>query len=304
VNEGIFRALRALAPSPHPDETEWARRSGEARSVLHETLRKHAKFIETTGPRFQLSRAGQVALGMEMCARHAAVEATDADEALAEFSRLAAARPAARRELDQIHATSDTSMRRARLLSEQGDVQRGLCLLGDDDLVSLALLATGVLRRTTVLDVDAGLLAHIDAQSSVLEADTRTVEHDLRQPIARELSGRFGCVFVDPPYHMAGFRLFVSRAIDLLKPDGRIWLAFGHSRRAPERGLAKQALLLDAGLVILDLLPDFNQYDGAESIGARSDLYLLGRTPKTRPPIEGAYEGDLYTSRSPQPPAN
>ena len=266
---------------------------------MHETLERHAKFIEVEDRRYRLTRAGQVAVGMEMCARQAPLTEQASEDAFERFTGWLAARPEARRELDQIHATPDTSLRRARLLAERGDVQRGLCLLGDDDWVSLALLAHGIERRTTVIDVDAALLAEIAARAETLGADTHTVTHDLREPVPAELRRRFGCVFTDPPYAMAGFRLFLSRAIDLLKPDGRIWVAFGHSRRSSERGLAKQAAMLEAGLVILELLPDFNHYLGAESIGARSDLYLLGRTPKTRPLVEGSVEGDLYTSRSP-----
>lgn len=297
MDEGVFRALVALAGRPAADERDWVRRSGEAESVLRDVRARYAKFFEPDAPPFRLSRAGEVAVGMESLARYAAAQGSSPDAALERFASMARGRPEARRELDQIHATTETSMRRARLLIERGDVQRGLCFLGDDDLVSLALLAAGVDRRVTVLDVDDALLDHITRGSA--DAPRQTFRHDLRQPLGRKLAGRFGCVFTDPPYALEGFRLFVSRAIDLLRPDGRLWVAFGHSRRAPERALAKQRALLEAGLVILDVLPDFNRYQGAESIGASSDLYLLGRTPGTKPLVSGVAEGELYTSRSP-----
>ncbi|NOY90252.1 MAG: bis-aminopropyl spermidine synthase family protein [Deltaproteobacteria bacterium] len=299
MNEGIFRALRALAAAPPPEEREWARRSGEAVSVLRETLRRHPRFILEEHRSFRLTRDGELALGLEMCARGKALPSSPDDPALPAFEALVENRPDARRELDQIHATADTSLRRARLLVERGDVQRGLCLLGDDDLVSLALPCVGVEHRTTLVDVDARLLSFVTDHAAARELDVRGVQHDLREPMPRKLTGRFGCVFTDPPYAIEGFRLFISRAIELMKPDGRLWVAFGQSRRAAERGLEKQRALLEAGLVLLDMLPDFNAYEAGESIGARSDLYLFGRTPKTRPLVTGRVEGPLYSSRKP-----
>ena len=300
MNEGIFRALAALAPSPPPEEREWSRRSGEAVSVLRETLRLHPRFILEEHRTYRLTRDGQVALGMEMCARGSALPASEDDPTLPAFEALVEHRPDARRELDQIHATADTSVRRARLLVKRGDVQRGLCFLGDDDLVSLALPLVGVDRRTTLVDVDSRLLQFVEDAAKERTLDVRCIQHDLRDPMPRPMAGRFGCVFTDPPYAIEGFRLFISRAIELLKLDGRLWVAFGQSRRAAERGLEKQAALLEAGLVLLDMLPDFNAYQGGESIGARSDLYLLGRTPKTQPLVTGRVEGALYSSRKPK----
>ena len=52
------------------------------------------------------------------------------------------------------------------------------------------------------------------------------------------------------------------------------------------------------------VLPDFHEYDGAESIGARSSLYVLEKTPQTRAlvaPDESAGSGPLYTRRTPNP---
>jgi predicted methyltransferase len=113
------------------------------------------------------------------------------------------------------------------------------------------------------------------------------------------MKGRFGAVFTDPPYAIEGFRLFVSRAVELLKPDGRLYVCFGQSRRASERGLQKQRVLTDAGLLVEAVFQDFNEYDGAESIGSRSALWRCRVTPETRPLVRGEAQGPLYTSRPP-----
>ena len=66
----------------------------------------------------------------------------------------------------------------------------------------------------------------------------------------------------------------------------------------PDRALAKQRLLAEAGLVVREVRRDFCAYEGAESIGSRSDLWVLRVTPQTRAPA--IPEGALYTRRAPQ----
>ena len=118
--------------------------------------------------------------------------------------------------------------------------------------------------------------------------------------MARAMRGRVGAVFTVPPSAVEGCSLFVSRAIELLKPDGRLYVCFGQSRRASERGLQKQRALGEAGLLVEAVFEDFNQYEGAEAIGSRSALWRCRVTPETRPLIRGEAQGSLYTSRSPR----
>ena len=189
-------------------------------------------------------------------------------------------------------------LKRARLLVEQGEHQRGLLFLGDDDLTSVATALVGIDRPTTVVEVDSRLVALLSLTSEERGWDNRVVTHDLRAPLPSKWRGKYGCVFTDPPYSVEGFSLFVSRAVEVLKPDGRLYVCFGHSRRARERGLQKQKVLADAGLLVEQVLADFNRYEGAESIGSKSALWVLSMTPKSKPLIKGQYTGELYTSRA------
>ncbi|MBC7173914.1 MAG: bis-aminopropyl spermidine synthase family protein, partial [Polyangiaceae bacterium] len=190
--------------------------------------------------------------------------------------------------------------RRARKLVASGETQRGLCFLGDDDLTSIAVFLLEPSRRITVLDVDAELLGLLDRAATEHGYELRTVRHDLRDPLPRELIGKAGCAFIDPPYAIEGFGLFVSRALEALRPDGRLYASFGWSRRSPERGLAKQRALLEAGLCIEEALEGFTEYEGAESIGSRSTLFVCSRTEESRSLVRGRLEGELYTRRKPK----
>jgi predicted methyltransferase len=297
VYEGAFRILRALGDGRSLSRDEVVRAAGEASSVVREVTERYAKWFEIDEGSVRCSDRGLAALARELVARGAG-EPRDSSWCKA-YEAMAAERGAPKRALDQIFITSDTAVRRAELLIEAGDHQRGLVFLGDDDLTSAAVQLAGAGRKVTVLDTDDEILGILARNAAERGWEHETVHHDLRHPIPKAMRARYGAVFTDPPYALEGFRLFVSRAAEMLKPDGRLYVCFGHSRRASERGLQKQRVLADAGFLVEAVFPDFNAYQGAEAIGSRSALWRCRVTPETQPLVRGEVDGELYTSRSP-----
>lgn len=290
MHEGVYRVLQHLQEGKLA-RSALIRASGEGHAVIADLEKRKPKWFVSTGSEIELSDAGRVAYARELEGR-APVLADDA--LIASLAEIASKRPAVKRELDQVLATLRTVAKRARRLITTGEAQRGVMFVGDDDLTSIALAlhleAMGQDRTIHALDVDAELVAFLR------EHGVEASEHDLRAPI--EAKRRFGCVFTDPPYAPEGFRLFVGRTLPLLKDDGRLWVCFGHSRRSSERGLQKQRVLTEAGLLVEEVVPDFNVYDGAESIGSRSALWICARTPQTRA-LDLEADAELYTRRDP-----
>src|SRR5207237_6121090 len=103
---------------------------------------------------------------------------------------------------------------------------------------------------------------------------------DLRLCLPPSLTATADLVFTDPPYTTEGMRLFLVRALEALRPTGheRIAFCFGTGERHLVKALEVQALLGDRCLALEAMLPGFNRYDGAEAIGARSDLYICRPT--------------------------
>jgi predicted methyltransferase len=271
--------------------------SGEASSVVREVLDRYPKWFEEDEGRVRSSERGFAALARELVAR--GVGAPASPDWRASYEKMAAERGVPKRELDQVYVTIETAVRRAELLLESGEHQRGLAFLGDDDLTSAAVQLAGARRKVTVLDTDEDVLEILERNARDHGWEHEVIHHDLRRPIPRALKGRFGAVFTDPPYAVEGFSLFISRGIEMLKPDGRLYVCFGQSRRASERGLQKQRVLSDAGLLVEAVFEDFNEYDGAESIGSRSALWRCRLTPESKPLVRGEVDGPLYTSRPP-----
>ena len=295
--EGAFRILRALGDGRSLSQDEIVHAAGEASSVVRDVIERYPKWFEDSERRFRCSERGLAALARELVARESCE--AGAESWRTPYEAMAAERPAPKRALDQVYVTMDTAVRRAELLLEAGEHQRGLVFLGDDDLTSAAVQFAGAGRKVTAVDSDEEILQILARHAAQHGWEHDTVHHDLRQPIPKAMRGRYGAVFTDPPYALEGFRLFVSRAAEMLKPDGRLYVCFGQSRRASERGLQKQRVLGEAGFLIEAVFEDFNHYDGAEAIGSRSALWRCRVTPETRPLVRGEVEGPLYTSRPP-----
>jgi hypothetical protein len=297
VYEGAFRILRALGDGRSLAQDEIVHTAGEASSVVREVIERYPKWFEDDERRFRCSERGLAALARELVAR--STGEVGAESWRAAYEAMAAERPTPKRALDQVYVTTDTAVRRAELLLEAGEHQRGLVFLGDDDLTSAAVQLAGAGRKVTVVDTDEEMLRILSRHAEEHGWEQDTVQHDLRQPTPKSMLCRYGAVFTDPPYAVEGFKLFVSRAAEMLKPDGRLYICFGQSRRASERGLHKQRVLGDAGFLVEAVFEDFNHYQGAEAIGSRSALWRCRVTPETRPLVRGEVEGPLYTSRPP-----
>jgi len=298
VYEGAFRILRALGDGRSLTQDELVHAARESTSVVRDVIERYPKWFDQAGDGLRCSERGLAALARELMARTTGEEGETSWRQA--YEKLASKRKDPERALDQVYVTTDTAIRRAKLLVEAGEHQRGLIFLGDDDLTSAAVQLAGAARRVTVVDTDPDILNILNSAAEEHGWEIETTEHDLRKPMPRSMRGRFGAVFTDPPYAVEGFRLFISRAVNLLKPDGRLYVSLGYSRRASERGLQKQRVLGEAGFLVEAVFEGFNRYEGAESIGSQSALWRCRVTPETKALVTGEVEGPLYTSRPPK----
>jgi predicted methyltransferase/DNA-directed RNA polymerase subunit RPC12/RpoP len=274
-------------------------------------LRKRG-VIDRTRP-VRLTDAGRAALGAQAgfldlscpCCDGLGLRIPDELGPLSEQLEAAAAgAPQARMELDQTHCTVPTKIRRVLKLHLAGALAgRSIVLLGDDDLIAIAIARfcrlTGVATaRLTVIDTDPAVLDWIGAQVAGAGTLVELVEHDLRSPLPRSLQGGFDVACTDPPYTVPGAELFLSRAVSALAPRPGQHVFFSFGARRPAETLATQRLVADLGLVVRSVTPGFNSYVGAGILAGTSNLYHLRTSAQTAPVTEGTYLGPLYTADS------
>lgn len=210
----------------------------------------------------------------------------------------------AKRTFDQFFATPQTSVSKAVIANEKGMIsEKRIALMGDDDLLSLTIpLINPTYLDITVFDIDSELLSCIEQKAAELGfKNIKTVKYDARQDLRNQFINSFDVVITDPPYTKAGVLLFLSRAIELLSTtpnsslNERIFFYYGNSPKTPEKWLKIQEIITKLGLVIEDKIEKFARYNGAESIGSASSLYILKPTPFTSKLPRRAPISQIYT---------
>jgi N4-bis(aminopropyl)spermidine synthase len=276
-------------------------------------LRKHG-IVDTHRP-VRLTASGRAAVaeatgvaGLRVtcpeCGGRGEIVPPELADLAARLHPIAAGTPGAKAELDQTHCTVDTKLGRVlRLHQARALAGQRIMVLGDDDLVSVALAhfagltgSAGAIRRLTVVDTDADILAWIEQNVAGTGTIVETVRHDLRRPLPAGLLGAFDVVLTDPPYTVAGARLFLSRGVSALVPQPGRHVFFSFGARRPDETLAVQRAMAEMGLVVRSLAAGFNIYLGAGVLAGTSNLYHLRTTAKARPLIDGDYDGPLYTA--------
>jgi predicted methyltransferase len=208
--------------------------------------------------------------------------------------------------LDQAPCLAETSLRRALYMYQQGALEgKDVVILGDDDLVSLAVGFLGqalgqlLTQRLAVVEADRRWVELIQSVSEAENLEVECVHHDLREPLPENLRHQFDTFETDPPYTTEGLTLFVSRAIQALKPGAgqQGFLSFGH--KSPAELFDVHLNLVNMGLVVREVIPSFNDYQGASILGGSSQMIYLPTTNATEPLVPSSrYREPIYTGES------
>ena len=118
----------------------------------------------------------------------------------------------------------------------------------------------------------------------------------LRLGVPINYCDQFDLIFSDPPYTPEGMSLFLQKAIECAKNKyTSIYLCYKTAELSASVGLKVQKELLKNHIYFRAILPNFNDYTGAEALGYRSDLYICILTPKSFDNIDTKNDYDIYT---------
>ncbi|MET8162901.1 GNAT family N-acetyltransferase [Streptomyces sp. NPDC005329] len=307
----VLRALRRLAPASTKDLSRATGLPVPIVAALGNELRRRG-FVTTQRPS-RLTEAGLdlvAQLGMDLsldatcttCDGRELVIPDVLDQAVRRLRALMESGPAADMAIDQSHCTAETKVRRVLALLTAGTLPGGsLLLIGDDDLVSLAVAVVGdvlgapIVDRVTVVDISPEILDYIQKVSAGLGTRVETVQHDLRLPLPAELHGQHDVAMTDPPYTAEGARLFLSRAVEGLRPGPAHSVFFSFGGKSPDEMLEVQREIMGLGLVTNGFIRNFNEYEGSGILGGVGFFQHLLTTTSTAPTHEGEFSGPLYT---------
>ncbi len=180
-----------------------------------------------------------------------------------EFLKIQKERPQPIRKYDQGYVTPETTLARVAYMYYRGDLKgRDIIMLGDDDLVSIAVGLTGYARRVAVVDIDDRLTKFIAKVSRDYGLNIEILTMDLRKPLPDDVAGQYDVFQTDPLETVKGFRAFVGRGIATLKGPrcaGYFYLTLVDSSLDKWREI-QNILVHEFRVVITDIIPDFSEY--------------------------------------------
>ena len=263
-------------------------------------LRPHGKdFVEQT-----LQVHTRHSARCPTCRGRGIVIGEELDALVQRLERYCSEPPQADVTLDQTPCTPQTAVRRALYMYQAGALEgKRVIFLGDDDAISVAVALLGkalgnrrLCRQLTVVEKDRRFIRYIQDIARAEEVTIECVEHDLREPLPELLLGHYDTFETDPPYTLNGLALFVSRAISAVKagPGQQGFLSFG--MQPPEAFLEVLRRLVTMGLVVQEIIPGFNLYQGASILAGTGQLLHVCTSWQTRPLSPAVRESDgLYT---------
>lgn len=127
-------------------------------------------------------------------------------------------RPAMKLRYEQQFCIPRTTQLRARKILEATKPGDRVLVLGDDDLVGLALVEMTDQIKVDVLELDQDLVAFLKDKG---EGRFEVLEHNLRHGVPDSMKACYDVVTTDPPYAADGMRFFLECAEVSLKRDAR-----------------------------------------------------------------------------------
>jgi predicted methyltransferase len=224
-------------------------------------------------------------------------------------------RPSVDTTFDQSKNTVETAIHRALYFYNLGAIEgKDVLLIGDDDFTSVALGSLYsiffpdepniIAKSITVIDIDDRILHKIRSIFEKKNLKINCINYNLKDPIPKEYLHKFDTIITDPPYSPNGIKLFMSRAISMIKGEESnefnkdIFLSFAH--RSSQRTLEFQKILLNMNLALMEIIPRFNKYEGSEVLGNQTQMIRLKTTHDTKPLIKESetFNEPMYTGET------
>jgi len=203
------------------------------------------------------------------------------------FEEIVKERPEPTLDYFQGYMLAEDVVARVALMHHYGDVGgKSIALIGDDDLLSVALALTQLPSKITVLDIDKRLGDFITKVNSRHGFNIEYVEYDVAKPLPKSLVGRFDVFSSEPLETLSGLKAFLIRGITCLKKDGVGYFGLTLHEASLRKWLETQRLLSKMKCVITDIIQGFSSYPmDYSTVNYEKFAYNLGFQMKKNPGV-------------------
>ncbi len=171
-------------------------------------------------------------------------------------------RPEAVERFDQGFISPEGVIKRVIFIYERGDLLNSeIFIMGDDDLLSIALALTGLPQKIQVVEIDERLVNFINNVAEKEGLKIKADVFDAQYELPDVFKGKFDVFITDPVETLDGFTLFVSRAVSSLKGAGCAgYLGLTTIEASKKKWYEIEKRFLEMGFVITDIRRRFSVY--------------------------------------------
>ncbi|NOZ82299.1 MAG: bis-aminopropyl spermidine synthase family protein [Euryarchaeota archaeon] len=195
------------------------------------------------------------------CCRGRGVEVKNTS-LLRRFRRLLKERPLTTADYFQGNMDAESVVARVYLMdARDGLAGRRICLVGDDDYLSLALALTNLPERVYVLEIDERIGEFIESCARRDGLEIEFIHYSVEEPLPKELRGRCHIFSTEPLETLSGFLSFFARGAGTLA--GRNcsgYVGLTNLECSLEKWRRIQQEMLGMGFVITELRRRFSSY--------------------------------------------
>ncbi len=182
-------------------------------------------------------------------------------EALRQFKEIVKERPSPTLDYFQGYMNEYDVLARVALMHYYGDLlEKDFILIGDDDLLSVALSLSGFPSRIVVLDIDGRLSEFLDKVNKKYGFNIEFQRYNVSDPLPEKLVGKFDVFSSEPLETLSGLKTFVLRGILSLKKNGVGYFGLTTLEASPKKWLEIEKMVTETGCRITDIIRDFSIY--------------------------------------------
>ncbi len=192
------------------------------------------------------------------------------------FDKIRQLRTSAKIQYDQRYLTTDSVINRIEIFRDLGMLNRRTLLIGDADLVGVAIAIFGNPTDILVADVDESLSEILFEANMDYDLPIRFVYHDMRIKVIEILLNQFAMIVMEPPRTRSGIQVFLSRAVQCIQ-DG---YEDGIFISVPNSGKIRDYFdshIEKLGIEILNQYEMINKYDNGDQDSDMIQLKIHNR---------------------------
>ncbi len=198
---------------------------------------------------------------------------------LQKFRKIAKHRPSCNLNYLQDWILPSDVIARVAFMQQNLDLEgKSVLIIGDDDLLSIAIGLTNLAKKVVVLEIDERICDFINRVAKREKLNVEAFEYDVAHPLPTEFKRKFEVFSCEPLETRSGFLAFISRGAAGLKRNGVAYVGISVFETPPRLWHEFELFMLKMGFVITHLIQNFSYYVQDRGEDSRAEIaYIKSR---------------------------